>query len=632
MRRRPHDDHSFMAKFVGTVILVAFLLILGSVFGIIPGCGVEKEVIREVEKPVEVEKPAEGCGESEDGDERPGQCAGGLVGSVTEICKDGQWLIQAVDCRPVEKPEPNCVDFQIVTQLNRDNGCLNSGCHSNYESKAVFDDNIEKVIFQTESGRMPLGGSPLSEDQVDIYRQYEATNRKADCQAQEPPPPPGGGGGYGYNQIRQEVLDQQLGLAQAQQGTTRFVSCHAYPGSKDECHRAVEKSVNLVSQVSNIIRLPFEDNIVAWDLTRTGHNVQDWGVIQNFVELQFTDNSQLGQQIRLIAGSGDDNPWLMAESFIDTMANEPTVYYFLDRAPDNFNDFLIQNGCDTVERNDNLLDAINSFDRIDVSVRGLRDSILTQQKPRTAWVIPCNEGRVWVTQDHANTADQNNVFLRPFPDFFVGELAQVIDNFDLFFDAGEAFAVKRNGLHSYYLFDATGARQNAAPTDIVRNPNDEFGNGEIFAAPGACAFCHYGGILDLTDEVKESVLGANFLNQDQIEVLKAIYNDKWDDWQRIDNANVEQALRRMDQFPRPELISEVRGYYLRDWTSEQFCAFVGVEFNECIQNIAQSAVLRARFSPLLAQGGRTSKDEVVQGFADIIQEFRLDRDALVGGN
>ena len=93
-------------------------------------------------------------------------------------------------------------------------------------------------------------------------------------------------------------------------------------------------------------------------------------------------------------------------------------------------------------------------------------------------------GAYWKSYDFAGSAEIQNVFIRP-----------------LFFkhDGGEIVFNLPNGLQAYYITDASGNRIDAAPIEIVRNPET---SDPTVRTGLSCIGCHTKGMQRFEDEVR----------------------------------------------------------------------------------------------------------------------------------
>lgn len=628
--------------------IIAAAISLVSLFLNLKGCGkVEKET-----EIVEAKKAP--CGESLDGDIQTISCAEGLTGEVVKICKDGDWVIAASNCRVIVKedpdpkpdPDPECsgcsdpvwADIKVMATKNH---CFDSGCHSDWVDSDKAEDNqlrwnqrIDKIIQFVNVDTMPAGGyDPLKPEEKQLIIDYRDSGMKL-----EKPACCGGGEGNGGGEEARETFDSDdvdrwiknwqddPNQSQVTAGNTRFLSCltqYNLGKDMDRCGKVSEHMVNLISNVSSLVVLkPIDARKIvwAWDLRDSGHDRLDWQNIQIVDPVGFESQSDLAEETRENCNLDvvENSCWLPMELFSQVVHGDqnPELYATLVNDIENtFIDTINNLGCDFQTQ-------INSFA---YNQAGFNGSILTQDKPRTIIAFECAGKNVHITLDHAVTADETNIFKNPFLPvgfYSVQNIIDIVEGRQVDFDAGEMIYFADNGYMRFMLFNAQGIRQVEAPTNIVRNPDDPHGAGVIYAAPASCMQCHWDAMIFYEDQVRDTVQ----VDGDQQRIIDRSYKGLEAQINRNDKETYATLLAG-NGYPQesPDIVYQSRVEWVANWKIDRFCAHFGQRVEECISRIQQDQFLRENFGSLLVNGGVVSHDEIEDQYENIAIAFGLGR-------
>ena len=274
-----------------------------------------------------------------------------------------------------------------------------------------------------------------------------------------------------------------------------FTLTHLYnAGESSETLRAYQialsKLVNSLSWGSEIIKpQPIDPRrtIFYIDLRRYEWDVRDaWTQIEAeypySIEFDIETQAGLHKKLTDLREAMDcDVPFVHVDWFLAT-ASLPPLYHDILSLPETDRDLERDLGID-VARN------LQSAPGVRVWRAGLNDSGVSKNN-RVVERHKSQHGAYWKSYDFAGSAGVQNIFTHPLT---------------FRHDGGEIVFNLPNGLQAYYISDASGSRIDAAPTNIVSNPDERDG---IVRNGISCIGCHTEGMKTFEDEARAVIIKA----------------------------------------------------------------------------------------------------------------------------
>ena len=275
-----------------------------------------------------------------------------------------------------------------------------------------------------------------------------------------------------------------------------FTTTHLYnAGESQETLRAYQlalsKLVNSLSWGSEIVKpIPIDPRktIFYIDLRRYEWDVRNdaWTQIEQGYpySIEFDSETQAGlsSTLTFLRQEMDcDVPFVHADWFLAT-ASLPPLYHDILDLPETDSELERDLGID-VTRN------LQSAPGVRVWRAGLNDSGVSKNN-RVVERHQSQHGAYWKSYDFAGNVGVQNIFDHPLT---------------FRHDGGEIVFNLPNGLQAYYISDASGSRIDAAPTNIVSNPDERDG---IVRNGISCIGCHTEGMKIFEDGVREVIAKA----------------------------------------------------------------------------------------------------------------------------
>jgi WD40 repeat protein/mono/diheme cytochrome c family protein len=239
-------------------------------------------------------------------------------------------------------------------------------------------------------------------------------------------------------------------------------------------------------------------------------------------------------------------------------------------------------------------------------------------------------GMYWRTYDFdeppQNLADRLNGNLVPDPrNVFAFPLGPAgLAEFPFRHVGGESIFTLPNGLHGYYICNATNNKLDKAPVSIVSDPKRPDRAVEVGVS---CMSCHTTGILPKADQMLDHLdKNPKAFTRTEAELIRALYPGKEvvlklmeDDTKRY----AEAVARTGAKVSKYEAVSTITLKYEADLDLETAAAEVGLTPAALREKIDRSETLRKHFGALRAPGGTVSRQIWVQAFGDLTRELKL---------
>ena len=275
-----------------------------------------------------------------------------------------------------------------------------------------------------------------------------------------------------------------------------FTTAHLYnAGESPETLRAYQlalsKLVNSLSWGSEIIKpqpIDPRKTIFYIDLRRYEWDVRNdaWTQIEQEYpySIEFDVETQAGLHKKLTdlrKAMECEVPFVHVDWFLAT-ASLPPLYHDILALPETDSELERDLGID-VTRN------LQSAPGVRVWRAGLNDSGVSENN-RVVERHKFQHGAYWKSYDFAGNVGVQNIIDHPLT---------------FRHDGGEIVFNLPNGLQAYYISDASGSRIDAAPTNIVSNPDERDG---IVRNGISCIGCHTEGMKTFEDDVRAVVMRA----------------------------------------------------------------------------------------------------------------------------
>lgn len=189
---------------------------------------------------------------------------------------------------------------------------------------------------------------------------------------------------------------------------------------------------------------------------------------------------------------------------------------------------------------------------------------------------------------------------------------------------GESIFALPNGLHAYYIVNATNERLNKAPVAIVSDPKRP---DKAVEAGVSCMSCHVSGILQKADQVRDHLeKNPKAFSRADAELIAALYPGK-DPVLAHMKADAEAyavaVAKTGAKVSRFEAVSTITLKFEADIDLTHAAAEVGLAPDTLRQRIEASEVLKKNVGALRVAGGTVSRPIWQQGFGEVVRELRL---------
>jgi len=480
--------------------------------------------------------------------------------------------------------------------------CLQLGCSSN-AAKVVSPQGKDKAI-PTELPKQPIPQIP--DDQTNSQYFYFAEQEEA-------------------------ILTDLNSLDDATRKNSRYMLCsdqlNTY-GEKDSdiCKLAVGKVLNSVSNERKLISgkgIGAEGSIVRFDLRDVGLSANDWRLIETLDPFKFTSETVRGKTIQFLTQS--IRPFIHANNAAEVMLVK--AYYTLEKTPSTQALFEQNIGAnaqkDFDERDDGLM------------LIGMNESVITANRQhRLMRRLEGFDGAYWCTFDtndqniapiniNGQLVNQKNLLEAPFP-------LEARSNKQFVSDAGECIYTKPNGMQGFALFNAVGARQDFAPTNIVQDTASA-GRGLSGTIQNArsCLRCHAGGLIPARDTVAAQIQQSTGFNANDKQKARLFYKgpDAGLAAIRNDNAALLKVMQNIGiNDPSEDPVNAIVDKLRLEQDAKQVAGTLGISEEELLIGLRSSTGATSIMGALLQPNGKVNFQQLVDGLPILIVDMNLFKD------
>ena len=460
---------------------------------------------------------------------------------------------------------------------------------------------------------MPLGGPPLPDSQIEAVKNWILAGAP-DWAATSTTD----GAFISPSEVLNTIETHLMSLAPFDRAFARyFTMTHLYnagesAGILQEYRKALYKLVNSLSWGGTVINpqpIDSQETIFYIDLRHYEWDVNDaWGQIETaypyHIAFEAPTQTALRAQLGRLQTETETNiPSVHVDWFVATAATPP-LYHDMLSLPLTDRELETRLG---VNVGRNLRDAPG----VRVWRAGFNNSGVSNNN-RMVERHAFRDGAYWKSYDFAGNVGTQNIFNHPL---------------DFTHDGGEVIFNLPNGLQAYYLVNASGARLDAAPINIVSNPaaSDPTVRNGI-----SCFGCHTEGMKTLEDQVRSVIESNTNPAYDKEQALRLyVEKSKMDTLVQEDMEVYKEALEATGgTFDDIEPISRFHEVFEGPVDAAYGAAVVGLETEAFLEKIRENVGLQnAGLLVLDSANGTMKRDAWTSNFRDIL--FALDFPKLV---
>ena len=451
---------------------------------------------------------------------------------------------------------------------------------------------------------MPLGGPPLPDSQIQTVKNWILAGAP-DWAAS----PTTNGQFISSSEILDAIETHLMSLSSFDRAFARyFTMTHLYnagetPAILQEYRNGLSKLINSLSWESTVTNpepIDPQGTIFYIDLRRYEWDRNDaWtqieGVYPYHISFDAPTQTALRDQLGRLQGEMKcDIPSIHIDWFVAT-ASTPPLYHELLSLPLTDKELETRLEVDVIR---NLQNAPG----IHVWRAGFNNSGVSNNN-RMVERHTSRYGAYWKSYDFAGSVGTQNIFTHPL---------------DFTHDGGEVIFNLPNGLQAYYLVNASGARLDAAPINIVSNPaaSDPTVRNGI-----SCFGCHTEGMKTFEDQVRAVIESNATPAYDKAQALRLyVEQSEMDALLQEDMERYNEALEATEgAFEDIEPISRFHEAFQSEVDAAYAAAVVGLETEAFQEKIRENVGLQnAGLLVLDSADGTMKRDAWTSSFRDIV--------------
>lgn len=531
------------------------------------------------------------------------------------MCKGGKWVVSFdKECK-----EGDCSEIVFDRDIAPIISEKCSSCHTGFDTFSIAQAKADQYITRTsladnDPQRMPKSPSaPLDQVDKDKLKEWKTGGLLETCQDSDVNNNPH----IDLDDVESSILQDLDSQPSASQLESRYLIISnksnekALPSVLSQFSHGVSKASNSISFARDIV-LPVSvdefSTVFRIFLKDLKLAAADWALIEAGDPLNFESFTNKGALIKQLTGAR--KPWLIIDSFAFTSNQAPT-YYALRKLPAKEQELFVQLGVDV---NQELADFTALF-------LGFANSPISLNKNRLLTRFDSNDGAIFITFDTDNrlVSEDRNLFSHPLLKSASGKANFVSDASELIFSLP-------NQLHGYYLSNAKGDRQNAAPLTVVSDNVSPF-SPEIKSSL-SCLRCHNAGYIPAKDEIRAHVIeNAVTFSLDDVEFVELFYREPESVF-KSDNAKYAIALSQMGiSASDVDPINLVADNLRRNQDAKSVAALLLLTEDEFLEGLSRSAEGREQVGSLLT-GGTITFQQLIASLPILIRDLRLFQNPL----
>jgi hypothetical protein len=436
-----------------------------------------------------------------------------------------------------------------------------------------------------------------------------------------------------FDQQEDAMLQAVNSLAEFDRLQTRFVICSDEYNADGidavkPCKDAVTKALNSISQDISLNEpkaIGPGGSILQVNLKDFGLTPSKWRLIENADLFKFTSNTIRGKTIQFLTQT--QRPFINASNFIESALVK--AYYGIEGTPANFIEFQRKLGI-------NLQEQFDQRDP-DVIAFGMNESVITSNRQFRLIIRGKGTfGPLWCTSDtndvqvapvnvNGQLINLKNLLEAPFP-----VQARTQKSFQS--DAGECIYVKPNGMLGFAIFDAVGAREDFAATNVVQDTaSASRGLSSTITNARSCFRCHATGFIPLRDSIGDHIAANTSFSPEEKKIGRIFFKsaDIGAAFLKKDNDAYAKALNDIDvgnptEDPINNLVDKLR----LEQDARQVAGRLGITEEELKIGLRSSTNASAILGPLLQPSGKVNLQALIDGLPILIEEMNLFEDDI----
>ncbi|AKF10051.1 putative WD-40 repeat regulatory protein [Sandaracinus amylolyticus] len=388
------------------------------------------------------------------------------------------------------------------------------------------------------------------------------------------------------------------------------VNAGASSAELSQLRDSVDVLVNHLSQGTRVVSpqpIDTARTVLRIDIEDYGWDAATWDlIVENYPYfVQYDDRSiefpfDSSAQEFIQEETAEQIPFIFADWFVSN-ASQPPLYYEVLDLPGTAQELFAQLGVNYAQD-----EAEGDFTRAGFAVSGVSVSNRIIQRNRQP-----GGGYVWSSFDFLSSAGAGNIFQNPV---------------DFEEDGGEIIFSLPNQLQGYYISNAAGVRQNAAPQAVVSDPRTP---DRSVIAGLSCMGCHdSAGLIPRDDEIRAHVIATSPAGA-QRDLVLATHppNDQLMEIFDADSDAYRAARARIGLDGRSQPVPDTAIAYLEvDRGLRDLAALVWLDPDRVRDAIITDINLSNAFRALVTtSSGRVAREELEDQFDDIVCSIGVGR-------
>jgi hypothetical protein len=436
-----------------------------------------------------------------------------------------------------------------------------------------------------------------------------------------------------FEEQEDAILSDLNSLDDATRRNTRYIMCsdqlNAF-GTQDaeDCKRAVSKTLNSISSERRLINpkaIGTGGSILRFDMRDIGMTPNEWRLIENLDPFKFTSQTVRGKTIQFLTQAV--RPFIVGNNFAEVALVK--AYYTLEATPATIAAFEQKIGAnvqaDFDDRDEEMI------------LIGMNESVIAANRQfRLIRRVDAFDGPLWCTFDtndvniapiniNGQLVNQKNLLEAPFP-------KEARSNKQFVNDAGECIYTKPNGMLGFAIFNAVGAREDFAATNIVQDTGSA-GRGLSGTIQNArsCFRCHATGMIPARDTLAQLIQESTGFNAADKSKARLFFKgpDAGLAFIRGDNADFSRTMAQIgindtSDDPINRNIDRLR----LEQNAKQVAGTLGISEQELLIGLRSSTGASSIIGALSQPSGTVNLQQLIDGLPILIADMNLFQDDI----